>query len=251
MIYALNVDDPANPIFLWKKTEVDIPELGYTWSAPKAARVRGYANPVLIFGGGYDNAEDSEPPLTNTMGRGIFILDATNGTVVWQASYSGSGGTTCAGTNCALSGMTHSIPADVTLVNRDFDTNGYIDRIYAADMGGNIWRVDLEPAGYTAAASPSARSTWQVTKFASLGGTGDAAQVLLPAGRRRDEEFRHGYGCHRRPRASAVQRQRHERVRGGQSLLRAEGHEDRCRRDRRNDDHRRHEQHGERRRSPG
>ena len=68
--------------------------------------------------------------------------------------------------------MTYGIPADVTLVNRDFDTNGYIDRIYAADLGGNIWRVDLEPAGYAAAASSVGPSTWKVTKFASLGGSG-------------------------------------------------------------------------------
>lgn len=40
------------------------------------------------------------------MGRGIFILDATDGSIVWQALYSAGGGTTCTGTPCSLSGMT-------------------------------------------------------------------------------------------------------------------------------------------------
>jgi type IV pilus assembly protein PilY1 len=63
--------------------------------------------------------------------------------------------------------MTYSIPSDITLLNRDYDLNpGYIDRLYAADVGGNIWRVDLEPTTGTAP------SNWTVTKFASLGGSG-------------------------------------------------------------------------------
>ena len=171
-IYALNVSDPTDPRFLWKKSNSDIAELGYTWSTPKAARVRGYVNPVVIFGGGHDPGTNNEPPSTHTMGRGIYILDATNGNVVWRAEFSGGGGTSCTGNPCYLSGMTHAIAADVTLVNRDFDTGRYVDRIYATDLGGNIWRVDLEPAGYAAAVGSIGPSTWQVTKFAALGGTG-------------------------------------------------------------------------------
>jgi type IV pilus assembly protein PilY1 len=177
LLYALDVSNPASPIFLWKKTDTDIGELGYTWSTPKAARVRGYANPVVVFGGGYDPGEDSEPPAASTMGRGIYVLDATNGNLVWKAEYAVGGGTSCTGSAsfaCSMSEMKYAIPADVTLVNRDFDTNGYIDRIYAADVGGNIWRVDLEPAGYSAAANLVGPDTWKVTKFAALGGaTGD------------------------------------------------------------------------------
>jgi len=58
--------------------------------------------------------------------------------------------------------MTYAMPSDVTLIDRNFD--GKIDRIYAADLGGNIWRVDLEtPAGNQPA-------NWMVNKFAALGG---------------------------------------------------------------------------------
>ncbi len=174
-IYALDVTNPATPKFLWKKSSTDIPELGYTWSTPKAARLRGYVDgsgnsiPVVIFGGGYDPNEDNQPPTADTMGRGIFILDGTDGHVVWSATH-GSGATgTCTGT-CTLSDMTYAIPADITLVNRDFDLSGYIDRLYAADLGGNIWRVDLEPGGYAAAVTSIGPSSWTITKFAAVGG---------------------------------------------------------------------------------
>ncbi|HKX44098.1 MAG TPA: PilC/PilY family type IV pilus protein, partial [Burkholderiaceae bacterium] len=165
LLYALDVSDPTNPKFLWKRTNADtgFAELGQTWSQPKVAMVKGNANPVLIFGAGYDTNEDAEPPAADTMGRGIFIVDAVTGNLLWQAGPGGSG-TSCTGNPCRLAGMTYSIPADITLVDRDFD--GYIDRLYAADTGGNIWRVDLQPT------STGAVSTWQVTQLAALGGSG-------------------------------------------------------------------------------
>jgi type IV pilus assembly protein PilY1 len=175
LIYAIDVSNPANPKFLWKKTSADtgFSELGQTWSTPKVALVKGYndgasptpnAKPVLIFGAGYDPAEDAEPPTTRTMGRGIFILDALTGNIVWQAKGGGSTNA-CTGTPCQLLDMTYPIPSDITLLDRDTtDGNGYIDRLYVPDLGGNIWRVDLEP---TAGNTPD---KWTTTKFASVGG---------------------------------------------------------------------------------
>jgi type IV pilus assembly protein PilY1 len=193
LLYALDVSDPANPRFLWRKgctsltdnTTCDsgFAELGQSWSTPKAALVKGYANPVVIFGagyyGGYDASgnrlgEDAEPAQTDVMGRGIFILDATNGNIIWQAK-GGGGSNYCQGTTCQLADMTYSIPGDIALLNRDFDKNGYIDRLYAADTGGNVWRVDLEPAG------GNTPDKWQVTKLASLGGTGNFKRKILAA----------------------------------------------------------------------
>ncbi|MDE2210393.1 MAG: hypothetical protein KGJ99_11765, partial [Betaproteobacteria bacterium] len=105
--------------------------------------------------------------------------DATNGNLVWSATYGSGTKDNCTGTPCTLSDMAYAIPADVTLVNRDFDQAGYIDRLYAADLGGNIWRVDLEPAGYNAAASAVGPSTWQITKFAALGGSGSTPRKFF------------------------------------------------------------------------
>ena len=197
LIYAIDVSDPTNPKFMWKKgcpslsnntgCDSGFSELGQTWSQPKLALVKGNANPVLIFGagysGGYDTSgnynplyEDAEPPTADNMGRGIFVLDALDGSIVWQAK-GGGGSNICQGNPCQLADMNYSIPADITLLDRispdGTPPDGYIDRLYAADTGGNIWRVDLEPGGNT---SPS---SWQVTKLAALGGTGSTKRKFL------------------------------------------------------------------------
>ena len=165
LIYTLDVSVPSDPKYLWKidNATTDFTELGQTWSQPKVTLVKGYANPVLIFGAGYDTAEDSQPPTANTMGRGIFIVDAITGAMVWKATFGSSSG--CSGTtlkaSCTVAGMDYSIPSDITLIDRTRD--GIVDRLYAVDTGGNVWRVDLEP---TLGNTPD---KWKVNKLAALG----------------------------------------------------------------------------------
>lgn len=181
-IYALDVSNPTSPVLLWKldksgvttpagfTASTDFAELGQTWSAPKVALIKGYTDssgnpkPVMIFGAGYSTTQDTEPATTDTMGRGIYIVDAVTGALVWRATYGATD--SCVGVACTVSGMTYSIPADITLMDRDSD--GYIDRLYAADVGGNIWRVDLQPSGNTTNNTPS---YWRVHQLASLGGS--------------------------------------------------------------------------------
>lgn len=177
LIYALDVTDPTNPKFLWKHNNADagFSELGQTWSQPKVAMVKGYVNPVLIFGAGYDAAaEDVEPPTADTMGRGIFILDALDGSLVWKATYGAATSCPSASAACTLPAMKYSIPSDITLIDRNSD--GKIDRLYVGDVGGNMWRVDLEPT--------SANNTpdfWQAEKLAALGcTTGACAAGVTP-----------------------------------------------------------------------
>jgi len=183
IIYALDVSDPMNPRFLWKKSNADLPELGQTWSTPKVAKVKGHANPVVIFGAGYDPVEDQEPqPAANaasrSMGRGIFVLDALDGSLVWQATTGAAAGTsTCVGNPCSLD-MPYPIPSDITLLDKyTADLGDYIDRLYVPDLGGNVWRVDLEPAA--GAGVGFAPSTWRVSKFASVGGTSATKRKLF------------------------------------------------------------------------
>lgn len=181
-IYALDVSNPTSPVFLWRldrsgvttptgsTANTDFAELGQTWSAPKVALIKGYTDasgnpkPVMIFGAGYSTTQDTEPATTDTMGRGIYIVDAVTGALVWRATYGATD--SCVGVACTASAMTYSIPADITLLDRDND--GYIDRLYAADVGGNIWRVDLQPSGNTTNNTPS---YWRVHQLASLGGS--------------------------------------------------------------------------------
>jgi type IV pilus assembly protein PilY1 len=157
-IIALDVSDPANPRFLWERdsTSPGYGALGQTWSTPQVVRIKGNPNPVLVFGAGYDaNAEDSLPATVDTVGRGILVVDALTGDVLWQAGPAPSGATY----NFIVPGMTSSMASDATLLDRNSD--GYVDRAYIADTGGNVWRVDIGDA------SPA---NWAVYNLASLAG---------------------------------------------------------------------------------
>jgi len=147
LLYALDVTTPSAPKFLWKKSQADITVLGQTWSKPAVAKIKGNANPVIIMGAGYDAAaEDISPQGTTTMGNAVLVLDAFSGELLKQFN------------------TTRSVPADVSLLDTDFD--GFVDRVYAADVGGNVYRIDFETV------SGSAIADWGMFKLAALAGAG-------------------------------------------------------------------------------
>ena len=169
-VYAIDASDPVNPKFLWKATTTQLcnssgctnttayAEMGESWSTLQVAKINATSDPVVIFGAGYDNATEDVDPVTgtDTMGRGIFVADAVTGQLIWQAGPSPTGATT----NKTVSAMTHSIPSDVTIY--DSNRDGFADRLYVGDTGGNIWRVDINDANPT---------NWVVTELASLDST--------------------------------------------------------------------------------
>jgi len=149
-VYAFDVTDPDAPTFLWRFSNADHSALGQTWSTPQVAQVKGNVNPVVIFGAGYDAAQEDKAPgsaRTATMGYGLFVVDAFTGTLVkFMDPY------------VASSENKYSIPSDVRLIDSDFD--GYVDRVYAGDTGANVWRFDLDDA------TPA---NWASYKLAALG----------------------------------------------------------------------------------
>jgi type IV pilus assembly protein PilY1 len=158
-LIALDVSDPANPTLLWQRdaTSPDFGELGQTWSTPpRVAMIRGNANPVVILGAGYDaNNEDNLPATPDTRGRGLLIIDAFTGNVLWQAGPAPTG----AAFNVTVAGMTYSMASDPAIVDRNLD--GLVDRVYIPDTGGNVWRADI--------GDPSP-ANWTVSLLASIGG---------------------------------------------------------------------------------
>jgi type IV pilus assembly protein PilY1 len=161
-IYALDVTSPTSPTVLWRKRSGDagFGELGQSWSQPIVAKIQANTNPVLIFGAGYDAAsEDAEPPAAaaDTMGRGIFMLDALTGDPVWAAGRAANFPSTT-WTSLTAAAMEYSIAADVLVVDRSLD--GYADRVYAVDVGGGVWRADI---------GGTDKAAWAVSKLAALG----------------------------------------------------------------------------------
>jgi len=190
--YALDVTNRQQPKLLWRIGAADdadrglggitptsnrhLPGVGQTWSSPVITRMNinrtwSAENPkrlVAVFGGGYDPdvQDDKTSYAEDTKGNRIFIVDAITGDLVWRA-----GPTDDSGAQLKLDNMTNAIPGDV----RSFDLtgDGYDDRMYAADLGGRIWRFDIANG-----AAPSSLVTGGV--FATLGvadsgGSPDAA----------------------------------------------------------------------------
>ncbi len=150
--YALDVTSRTAPKLKWviKGGSGDFSELAQTWSAAIKAKIKfnGADKDVLIFGGGYDTAQDNNATAQNdTTGRAIFMVDANTGAKLWQAGPAGSANG--ANPNLLLTSMTNSIPADITVIDTDGD--GYSDRMYASDMRGQLWRFDIKKTNTGAA----------------------------------------------------------------------------------------------------
>ena len=158
-IYAFDVDvaTPDEPTLKWKKTYTDtgFDGLGQTWSSAKVLKSAhdAGASPMLIMGGGYDACEDTEAGTANhsctasSKGNHIYVLDADDGTLLKTLTLPK-----------ALDDPSRGIVADITIVP-DLAT-GLAKYAYAADLGGNIYRITIGNA---------APADWTIIKIASLG----------------------------------------------------------------------------------
>ncbi len=156
--YALDISGLAStsPVVkrLWKKSSSDtgMSLLGQSWSPPYVAKVGfesaagGKENKeVVIVSGGYDEVHDrdkageptildnAQTPVTTTMGHNVYILDAVSGDLLWDLK-----------TSMNNASLTSSIPGGLKLL--DVNENGLIDRMYFADVDGDLWRLDLSEA---------------------------------------------------------------------------------------------------------
>lgn len=94
-----------------------ISELGETWSEPQFGLVKtasGTDKHVLFVGGGYSS--------DNSKGKTVIAINVEDGTLVKQFT----------------TGMSYSFPGTVSVIDEDGD--GYVDKVYAGDLGGQMWR---------------------------------------------------------------------------------------------------------------
>uniref|UniRef100_UPI00286BFEF0 pilus assembly protein n=1 Tax=Roseateles sp. TaxID=1971397 RepID=UPI00286BFEF0 len=102
---------------LWEFTD---PDLGYTYGQPTILKTRAYGW-VVVIGSGYNNSD----------GKGyIFILNARTGERILKLD-------TGAGEPTAPAGLAHVQGFVLDL------TDGTADSLYAGDLLGNVWRVDV------------------------------------------------------------------------------------------------------------
>ena len=137
--HALNLQDSLNPAYMWHVDFTDdsaraakAPYLGDPWSKMMTGRVRIKVSGVEkekwvgFIGAGYNAADCSGGGTCDTRGKGFFVIDLSNGQVLW--SY----------TKADNSNMKYSMAASPAIV--DTDNDGFIDTAYIGDLGGNMWR---------------------------------------------------------------------------------------------------------------
>jgi len=110
--------------------------MGQTWSQPVVAKVKinKESRQVLIFGGGYDTCYEDNTCGTSQQGNQLYIVDAFTGQKIWSASSSSA--------DTIVPEMTYSMPSQPKVA--DFNSDGYADTIYIGDLGGQVFRVDLD-----------------------------------------------------------------------------------------------------------
>ncbi|MRR05783.1 MAG: hypothetical protein EG828_02395 [Deltaproteobacteria bacterium] len=204
--YALDVSSPVAPQFLWSisrtsKTKgttftatTDYSELAEPWSDPKLVKMKiGSSDKIVAFvGAGYDNMyEDGRYGATQTFSGSVNVADLGSGTVTSTGilassskgrgiyaievatlnsgipDFTNSGDKIKGFTNAEYTSMDFSFPSELTAL--DMDNNGYVDRLYASDTGGNIWRLAVGDTNI---------SNWTATKiFHANPAPGDASDT--------------------------------------------------------------------------
>lgn len=145
---ALDVTNPTSPTLQWtnqvKGGTGNYTDLGDTWSKPIITDMifGSTSTPdrkkVVLIGGGYDNQYDElDNTISNPAGAALYAIDLFTGACVWSASDSANGCTE----HTQISGMSHSVPSHLAAI--DLTSDGAVDRVYAIDIMGRIFRVDF------------------------------------------------------------------------------------------------------------
>ncbi|WP_352259162.1 pilus assembly protein PilY [Psychrobacter sp. TB55-MNA-CIBAN-0194] len=174
--YGMDITDVSAPEILFtitadgrndlNSTNRRFTRLGQIWSKPTAAKIRWRQNQdpidVLVFGGGYDMnyEEDTYVPTSSAPAKGnaIYMINAETGRLLWSTTNENG-----VARNTKTDDMIHSITGEITVLDRDND--GLMDHLYAADLGGQVFRADFENA------RPAANGFTQVNNFSNKGVT--------------------------------------------------------------------------------
>lgn len=131
--------------------------MGESWSKPSVAYVNwgGKRTLVMFVGGGYDRGyeTDTYDQTDSKKGAGIFMFRAENetgtgtgkaGDLLWWANANAT--TSDTSTNSGTIGLKdanlkYSVVSEIRTVDRDGDD--LVDHLYFGDLGGQVFRVDL------------------------------------------------------------------------------------------------------------
>lgn len=135
-LVALDVTDVNAPRLLYHLTSAALPKLSHIYAPVSLGYVRqnGRRQAVFVFGGGMDLCYQDGVAChkTSADGAAVYAINALTGesVFIWQDELGGY--------------MKHSFVAKTTLVDRYGD--GTFEYVYAADLGGQIFRMDVNRA---------------------------------------------------------------------------------------------------------
>lgn len=144
--------------------------MGQSWSKPTLAWInwQGSRKLVMIVGGGYDPIyENIGTPTSSSIdkGAGVYIFDAETGSVLWWASANAAANKV---TETNVSNMKRSVVSQIKAIDRNSD--GLVDHLYFGDLGGQLWRVDLDSS---AQAGKTANLAKRVTRILNQSNASD------------------------------------------------------------------------------
>jgi hypothetical protein len=144
--FALDITDTLNPVFLWEfprsNDAATLTKVGQSWSDAAIGKVKIeeggelYERWVAFIGGGLD--PDETKTVKAGIGRAFFVVDIKTGEIIWEYS---SDPTVNYPSTDQKGFMTYSFPAAPTPV--DIDGDGYVDKVYIGDLGGQMWAFNL------------------------------------------------------------------------------------------------------------
>jgi type IV pilus assembly protein PilY1 len=146
-IYALDVTDPstfseanAASIFKWEFTDTNDADLGYTFSRPAIVKLHN-GKWAAVFGNGYNSTFDDTAAGGQRSATGdavLFIVDISDGTVIKKID---------TGIGTAQDPLAQARPNGLaTPAVVDLNGDSVADYVFAGDLFGNLWKIDITDA---------------------------------------------------------------------------------------------------------
>lgn len=142
-------------------------KMGESWSKPVITNVQweGKRRLVMFVGGGYDRTGGSDGKgyetfnydQTSGVGAGVFMFDANTGEPLWSTYESATKGDG--------DDLKYSIVSQIKTIDRDGD--GDVDHLYFGDLGGQVFRVDLNSSHPVLNISSTATPSQQASAIAA------------------------------------------------------------------------------------
>lgn len=147
--------------------------MGQSWSKPTIAWVnwKGSRKLVMFVGGGYDPGYENDTyQQINGVGAGVYMFDANDGTLLWWASSNATTANTSSAPNALnVSDMEYSVVSQIKAIDRNAD--GMVDHLYFGDLGGQMWRVDINNALKADSSDAFAKRAVKILDLSSSDGT--------------------------------------------------------------------------------